>query len=150
MFYARYGTRSRLQTFSKSSPLSLGLALFPRVSNLWNPVNIVAYPALKLTTTKDMMRGLDWELWKIAKNLVCFGQKVSSLYSFLEQSLEVNTSAMAIELILFSKTITWNLRPLLPKLGSQLYDPLVGDVMIHVQGWCNDSCSIRGQKGKIR
>jgi hypothetical protein len=56
----------------------LGSALFPRISNLWNPVNIVAYPALKLTTTKDMMTGLDWELWKIAKNLVCFGQKVSS------------------------------------------------------------------------
>jgi len=93
----------------------------------------VAYPALKLTTTKDVMRGLDWELWKIAKNSVCFGQKVSSLYSFLEQSLEVNTSAMAIELMLFSKTTTWNLRPLLPKLGSQLYDPLVGDVMIQVQ-----------------
>lgn len=93
----------------------------------------MAYPALKLTTTKDVMRGLDWELWKIAKNSVCFGQKVSSLYSFLEQSLEVNTSAMAIELMLFSKTTTWNLRPLLPKLGSQLYDPLVGDVMIQVQ-----------------
>ncbi len=64
----------------------------------------MAYPTLKLTTTKDMMKELDWELWKIAKNLVYFGQKVSSLYSFLEQSLEVNTSAMAIELILFSKT----------------------------------------------
>jgi hypothetical protein len=55
-----------------------------------------------------MMKGLDWEIWKIAKNLVCFVQKVSSPYSFLEQSLEVNTSAMAIELISFSKTTTWN------------------------------------------
>ncbi len=86
----------------EKNPLHLEWALSDEPA--WVRVNIVAYPTLKLTTTKDMMKELDWELWKIAKNLVYFGQKVSSLYSFLEQSLEVNTSAMAIELILFSKT----------------------------------------------